>query len=259
MLIATFNCNSIRMRLGVILDWLGRHSPDVLALQETKCQDAQFPAQPIIDAGWHVVYRGQKRYNGVAVITRQEPTEASFGLGDGDDGLSEPRLARVKVAGVQVINTYVPQGRELDSEEFRFKLQWLSRVRGYMERNFDPAASPVVWVGDLNVAPSPIDVHDSKAIWPHVCHCRQATDALADVAAWGLVDVFRKHLPQEGVFTFWDYRIRGAVARNLGWRLDHVFATEPMAGRSTECFVDVAPRKLDKPSDHTFVAARFDL
>jgi exodeoxyribonuclease-3 len=258
MLIATFNCNSIRVRLETILAWLAEHRPDVLALQETKCPDESFPADAIREAGWHVVYRGEKSYNGVAVLTAREPDEASFGLGDGDGGESGTRLARVRLGDVHVLNTYVPQGWAIGSEKFRFKLDWLARLRAYVERNFDAKRSKLIWAGDLNVAPTPADVYDPKRIWPHVCFCQEVIDAFENVAAWGFVDVFRKHIPQEGVYTYWDYRIRTSVRDNLGWRIDHVLATAPAAAKSTECFVDFGPRRAAKPSDHTFVAARFE-
>lgn len=259
MLIATFNCNSIRMRLGIILDWLEKHQPDVLALQETKCQDHQFPEDAFIERGWHVVYRGQKSYNGVAMITREKADDFSFGLGDGDDGESGPRLAIVKLGDVHVLNTYIPQGQAMDSDKFQFKLEWFVRLKAYLQKNFDPDSSKLAWVGDLNVAPTPADVYDSKQVWPHVCHCREIIDAFQDIVSWGLIDVFRKHLPQENIFTFWDYRSPRSVSRNIGWRLDHVLATAPLAETSTECFVDIEPRKAEKPSDHTFVAARFKI
>ena len=257
MLIATFNCNSVRVRLPIILAWLEKHSPDVLALQETKCTDEQFPADAFTEAGWFVVYRGQKSYNGVAMVTAELPEEVSFGLGD--DDASEARLASVRLGDVHVLNTYVPQGQAPGTEQFQFKLDWLDRLRAYLERRFDPAKSKLVWVGDLNVAPEAIDVYDPKLLWPHACYCQDVIDALASVTSWGLVDVFRKHLPGEGIYTFWDYRMRGSVRRNLGWRVDHVLATPPAASASTECFVDVEPRRAERPSDHTFVAARFDL
>jgi exodeoxyribonuclease-3 len=257
MLIATFNCNSVRMRLEIILDWLDAHQPDVLALQETKCQDAQFPVDAFTEAGWRVAFRGQKSYNGVAMVTAAEPEEVSFGLCDGDGGESETRLAHVRLGDVHVVNTYVPQGRELGSEAFAFKLDWLRRLGEYMRARLDPSRDRLVWVGDLNIAPTPADVYDPKGFWPSVCFCQEVIDALAELTSWPLVDIFRKHIPGEGAYTFWDYRLPQSVPRNLGWRLDHILATPPMAGRSTECFVDIDPRKAEKPSDHTFVAARF--
>lgn len=257
MRIATFNCNSIRVRLPAVLAWLDEYKPDVLALQETKATDKDFPAEEIEDHGWHVAYRGEKSYNGVALISRDKPAKVVFGLGD-DGGESETRLVRAKIAGVEIINTYVPQGQSLDSDKFKFKLEWLARLRRCLDDNC-PASGKVVWVGDLNVAPTPIDVYDSKAIWPHVCHCQEVIDAFGGVTDFGFVDVFRKHLPEPDVFTFWDYRQRGSLARNRGWRIDHILATKAVAKTSTACVVDIEPRKRERPSDHTFVYADFSL
>ncbi|MBN2712659.1 MAG: exodeoxyribonuclease III [Planctomycetes bacterium] len=262
MRIATFNCNSVRSRLQIILDWLDANSPDILALQETKAVDDDFPESEFTDTGWHVVYRGQKSYNGVAVITKEKCTKASFGLQDGldSDEDSSTRLAHIEYKGIHLINTYVPQGRDLEHEKFKFKLEWFGRLRKYLDKNFKSSAkSKVVWVGDLNVAPTPIDVHDSKKIWPHVCHCQAVIDAFAGVTGFGFIDIFRKHIPEEGKFTFWDYRVRGALERGLGWRIDHILTTPSVAERSTKVEIDFEARKLEKPSDHTFVFADFDL
>ncbi|MDR0361774.1 MAG: exodeoxyribonuclease III [Planctomycetota bacterium] len=256
MRIATFNCNSIRARLPIVLDWLRDHSPDVLALQETKATDKDFPAGAFTDSGWHVAFRGEKSYNGVAVVTKKEPDDVSFGLGD-DDGESETRLARVRIGKVTVVNTYVPQGRALDSGMFVFKLKWLGRLRDYFERHFADGKAPLIWVGDLNVARHPVDVYDSKAVWPHVCHCQEVIDAFSAVTEWGFEDIFRKHIPEAERFTFWDYRQRGALERNRGWRIDHILASEPIAKKSTGCVVDLEPRRAGRPSDHTFVYADF--
>ncbi len=256
MLLATFNCNSVRSRLQIILDWLQHHRPYALALQETKVQDRDFPASVFRESGWHVSFRGQKSYNGVAVLSRDRPDEVRFGLG-GDDGESDARMMWVRFGGINLVNTYVPQGRSLDHEKFRFKLAWLARLRDFFNTHFKPARDKVVWLGDLNIAPQPMDVHDHDRIWPHVCHCRELTEIFDDFVQWGFVDVFRKHLPGPGIFTFWDYRVRGALERGMGWRIDHVLATRPLAKKSKTCFVDLEPRKLDKPSDHTFVGAEF--
>ena len=258
MLIATFNCNSVRSRLGIILDWLEAHQPYALALQETKVQDADFPLAAFEDAGWHAVFCGQKSYNGVAVISRTAPDSVHFGLGDDkDEQESNPRLALVRFGKVHLVNTYVPQGRSLDHEKFRFKLEWLARLREFFDARFKPGKDQVGWVGDINIAPRPMDVHDHDRIWPHVCHCQELTDIFDGFLKWGFVDVFRKHLPDPGTFTFWNYRVRGALERNMGWRIDHVLATKPLGKKSKACFVDTEPRKQEKPSDHTFVGAEF--
>lgn len=254
--VANFNCNSVRQRIEHIIDWLAANQPDLLALQETKVVDDLFPAEAFEAAGYHVVYRGQKSYNGVAVATRAPVASSDFGLRDGDDDESGPRLAHVVYEGIDVINTYVPQGRDLDSEAFTFKLAWFQRLRAYLDKHCDPA-KPVLWLGDLNVAPQPMDVHDSKKVWPHVCHCQEVIDAFQGVVDFGFIDLFRKHLPDPETFTYWDYRVRGAVDRGVGWRIDHLLATPPLAERSRAAWVDVEARRREKPSDHTFVTVDF--
>jgi exodeoxyribonuclease-3 len=272
--VATYNANSIRSRLGLVLDWLRREAPDVLCLQETKVQDADFPAPPFRDVGYQVVFRGQKAHAGVAIVSREEPQEVAFGFDDGGPSTAlrrssgqgsgqnepdEPRLIRAVVAGIPVVNTYVPQGRSPDSEHFRYKLEWLARLRALFERHYS-AQEPLLWMGDFNVAPEPIDVHDPKRLKDHVDFHPEARAALEQVREWGFVDVFRLHHPDEpGQYTFWDYRVRDALERGLGWRVDHIWATEPLAQKSTRTWIDVEARRAERPSDHTFLVAEFVL
>ncbi|MBN2086217.1 MAG: exodeoxyribonuclease III [Anaerolineales bacterium] len=257
MKIATFNANSVRIRIAQIVRWLKRESPDILCLQETKVQDADFPAEAFRKAGYHVVFRGQKAYAGVAIATREEPRRIFFGIDDGKEP-DEARLIRLEAAGVTVINTYVPQGRAIDTEHFQYKLDWLARFRQMLERHYTPE-DPLVWCGDLNVAPEPIDIHDPKANKEHVDFHPRARAALEAVRAWGLVDVFRiLHPGEPGQYTYWDYRVADAVKRKIGWRVDHIFATRAVAGKATKSWIDVAARKVKRPSDHTFLVAEFE-
>jgi len=254
----TFNANSIRSRLEQVLDWLGREAPHVLCLQETKVQDEDFPAEPIRDAGYHVVFRGQKAYGGVAIISREEPREVAFGFDDGGEP-DEARLIRAVIQDIPVVNTYVPQGRSADSEHFQYKLEWLARLRAFFERHYSPQ-EPLLWMGDFNVAPEPIDVYDPKRLKKHADFHPDARAALERVREWGFVDVFRLHHPDEPEhYTFWDYRVRGAMERGLGWRVDHVWATKPLARKSTAAWIDVEARRAERPSDHTFLVAEFAL
>jgi exodeoxyribonuclease-3 len=256
--VATYNANSIRTRLGQVLEWLGREEADVLCVQETKVQDEDFPAEPFREAGYHVVFRGQKAHAGVAVVSRQKPHEVAFGIDDGGEP-DEPRLVRLVVGGISVVNTYVPQGRSPDSVHFRYKLEWLARMRALFERHYAPDA-PLLWVGDFNVAPEPIDVHDPKRLKDHVDFHPEARAALERVREWGFVDVFRLyHADEPGQYTFWDYRVRGALDRGIGWRVDHVWATAPLARRSICAWIDVEARRAERPSDHTFLVAEFAL
>lgn len=257
MRIATFNANSIRSRLPVILDWLDRQHPDVLCIQETKVTDDQFPSLPLIEKGYHVVFRGEKSYNGVAVLSREKPAAVHFGLDDGGPA-DETRFVHVTCGRLQVVNTYVPQGRALEHPMYPYKLEWFRRVRAYLERHSSPDAL-LLWTGDLNVAPAAMDIHNAAEQENHVCYHVDVRRAFADTVAWGLVDVFRKHHPEPGQYTFFDYRTHDAVKRRMGWRIDHMLATRPLALKSTDCFVDLEPRLQPKPSDHTFLVADFDL
>jgi exodeoxyribonuclease-3 len=256
--IATLNVNSVRIRLDQVLDWLGRESPDVLCLQETKVQDKDFPAETFEQAGYRVAFKGQKSHAGVAIASREEPRDVRFGLDDGGPP-DEVRLVRAFLGDIAVVNTYVPQGRSPDSEQFQYKLDWLERVRRFFERHYAPEGL-VVWVGDFNVATEPIDVHDPKGLKNHVDYHPDARAALERVRRWGFVDVFRKHHPGEAQqYTFWDYRVRDAVGRGVGWRVDHIWATESLALRSTGSWIDVEARRAERPSDHTFLVAEFAL
>jgi exodeoxyribonuclease-3 len=253
MKVATYNANSIRTRLGQVLDWLSGEAPDVLCLQETKVQDSDFPAEPFREAGYQVVFRGQKAYSGVAIVSREEPQEVGFGL----DGEDEARLIRAVIRGIPVVNTYVPQGRSPDSEHFQYKLEWLARLRALFERHYS-VRKPLLWMGDFNVAPEPIDVHDPKRLKNHADFHPEARAALERVREWGFVDVFRRHHADEPEqYTFWDYRVRNALERGLGWRVDHIWATEPLARQSTGAWIDVEARRAERPSDHTFLVAEF--
>ena len=254
--IATFNANSIRARLEQILDWLAREQVDVLCVQETKVQDPDFPRDPIEAAGYRVVFAGQKAHAGVATISRAVPSLTQVGF---DDGIDAPRLLYTQIAGLNIINTYVPQGRELDHSEFQHKLTWFRTFRAWLEARFTPA-DPVVWLGDLNVAPTDIDIYDPVGLRNHVDFHPDAQAALEHVRAWGFVDVFRRHHPDEpNQYTYFDYRARNPIERNIGWRIDHIWATPALAAASTGAWIDLDARRSDRPSDHTFLVTTFDL
>ena len=256
--IATYNVNSIRSRLHIVIPWLQRNQPTVFCMQETKVEDDKFPIKDFEDAGYHVVFKGEKRYNGVALASLKRPEEISYGIDD-DGPRDEDRLIRGVFEGITVVNTYVPQGYDREDPRFQYKLQWFKRLRKFFFRHFSPQ-KPLVWCGDLNVAPEEIDVHSPKRLLGHVCFNPQVWEGLASVKAWGLVDVFRQHHPDEpGQYTFFDYRVPKAVERELGWRVDHILATPPLADRSKTCSIDMEPRLADKPSDHTILTGEFEV
>ncbi len=257
MIIATYNANSIRTRLDAVLKWLDERQADVLCIQETKVQDADFPAAAITDAGWHVVFRGEKSYNGVAIISREPAADVAFGFDDGGPA-DETRLVRARFGEVHVINTYVPQGREISHEMYSYKLDWLARIRKLLERDHTPQ-DKLLWTGDLNVAPYDIDVYKPETKQKHVCCHVDVRTAFASVMNWGLTDVYRKHHPGPGHYSFFDYRQPSSLERNQGWRIDHLMATAPLAELSQQAQIDLEPRQAPKPSDHTFVWADFNV
>lgn len=254
MKIASFNVNSLRMRLEVVLGWLAEHQPDALCVQETKVQDVDFPGDAFDGSGYKYVFKGQKSYNGVATFSKDDITKVEFGFAD--EPKDEARLIKCEINGIVIVNTYVPQGYSPESEKFEYKLNWLKRLGQYFKKNFKPA-EPVLWVGDFNIAPERIDVYDPDALSGHVCFHPEVHKALKKVMKWGFVDVFRMHCKEAGQYTFWDYRMN-AFKRNLGWRLDHIMATETLAKKSTACYIDKEPRYVEKPSDHTPIIAEFD-
>lgn len=257
MIVASYNVNSIRSRLGLVLDWLKTNQPDVLCVQETKVIDAEFPAQAFLDAGYHVVYRGEKSYNGVALISKAEPKDVRFGLDDGGPA-DEARVVAARVGPIQIVNTYVPQGREIEHAMYQYKLQWFERLRAYFERHYTPRKL-VLWTGDLNIAPEAMDIHNADQQANHVCYHIDARRAFATTASWGFTDVFRQFHPEPGQYTFFDYRQIGALKKNQGWRIDHLLATRPLAAKSVRAWIDMQPRLAEKPSDHTVLAAEFDI
>jgi exodeoxyribonuclease-3 len=255
--IATFNVNSVRIRKNQVVRWLRREEPDFLCMQETKVVDEDFPAAAFAKASYHITFRGQKAYAGVAIASREEPQEVWSGFDDGKPR-DDPRLLCVRAGGVTVINTYIPQGRSPDSEHFAYKLEWLARFRTMLEERFTPD-QPILWCGDFNVAPEPIDVHDPKRLKDHVDFHPLAREALEKVRAWGFTDVFRKfHSGEPGLYTYWDYRSASALKNNTGWRVDHIWATTPLAERAVKSWIDVKARKVKRPSDHTLLVAEFE-
>ena len=175
----------------------------------------------------------------------------------GEDPAEASRLLSVRIGGVEIVNSYIPQGQAPDSEKFIYKLEWFARLRRYFDRHFFPEGS-LVWVGDFNVAPEPIDVYDPEKLRGSVGFHPEEHGALAAVKSWGFVDVFRRHNPDEKAYTYWDYRMPNALKRGLGWRIDHIWATRPMADRATAAWIEPELRSLVRPSDHTVIVDEFE-
>ncbi len=256
--LATYNVNSIRSRLHIIIPWLKKNHPDVFCMQETKVEDEKFPVTEFEDAGYHIIFKGEKRYNGVAVASLEKPKEFSFGLDDGGPP-DKGRLIKGVFSGIPVLNTYVPQGHDRESPQFAYKLKWFKRLRAFLEKSYS-SDKPLIWCGDLNVAPEAIDVHNPKRLLGHVCFTPEVWEAFDLVKSWGFTDLFRKFHPGEaGHYTFFDYRVPKSVERGLGWRVDHILTTLPLAAKSINCLIDMNTRQAEKPSDHTLLVAEFKL
>ena len=255
MKIATWNINSVRRRLPLVVDWLTANRPDALCLQETKVQDSEFPVDAFREAGYHSTFRGMKSYNGVATLTLGEPDSVRHGLFEGADN-EDFRMLEVVVDGIPIVNTYVPQGFKVGSDKYVYKLEWFHRVRRYFGEHLDPA-KPAIWLGDLNVAPEEIDVyHPDRRVNDPDFHI-DAREAFKYAASWGFIDTFRKLHPDRVQYTYWDY-FRNAFAHNWGWRIDHIMTTAPMAERCRAMEVDMGTRGGEGASDHAAVWAEFE-
>ncbi len=248
MKIATWNVNSIRARAERVIPWLEQHAPDVLLMQETKVEDDKFPHGEFERVGYRVAVHGQRTYNGVAIATRgHDVTEVERGFGD-DVEDDQARFIAGTVCGVRLMSAYVPNGKSVEHEDYQFKLQWLRRLRGYLDRTTD-AGTSVALGGDFNVAMDDRDVHDPVA-WEgeNLCSEPERT-ALRGVLDWGLADAFRELVQDAGFFSWWDYRML-AFPKNRGLRIDYVFVTESLRARLLDAFIDRDARKGKKPSDH---------
>jgi exodeoxyribonuclease-3 len=253
--VASWNVNSLKVRLPQLTDWLGATPVDVIGLQETKLTDENFPQAQIESLGYHLVRSGQKTYNGVALLSRQPIADAKFDL----DGLDDPqrRVAIGTSGGVRYVNLYVPNGQAVGSEKYAYKLRWLDALHRTLEAEL-AAHRHVVVMGDFNIAPDDRDVHDPQA-WAGQILCSEAErGALQKLLALGLSDSFRLFDQPPASFSWWDYRQAG-FRRNLGLRIDLILASQTLRSACRASTVDTEPRRAERPSDHAPVVASFDL
>ena len=253
MKIASWNVNSLRVRLPQVLEWLEDNPVDVLALQETKMADEDFPAEEIEQAGYQVQYSGQKTYNGVAVLSKQEGRDVVKDINSLDD--PQRRILAVTVDDVRVLNLYVVNGKEVGSDKYEYKLDWLKKVTAYIKKDLKNYPNYVV-LGDFNIAPEDADVYDPEA-WQGKILCsdkeRLALQAITDL---GFVDTFRLFDQEDNTFSWWDYRAAG-FRRNHGLRIDLILASTALEASCSFSVVDKAPRRNERPSDHAPVIAEF--
>ena len=246
MKLATWNVNSLKVRLPQLIAWLAVESPDVVCLQETKLDDSRFPAGDIEAAGYRVAFSGQKTYNGVAILARSDITDVTFGIpGFADE---QKRVIAGTVGGIRVICAYVPNGQSVESDKYRYKLDWLAALNRWLPDELVRHPSLAI-LGDYNIAPADADVHDPAA-WAGQVLCTDAERAaFRALAAHGLVDSFRLFEQPADSYSWWDYRMN-AFRRKMGLRIDHILVSAPLAGRCVASRIDVEARRAERPSDH---------
>ena len=248
MKLATWNVNSLNVRLPHVLDWLAANQPDVLCLQETKLEDSKFPYAALKEIGYEAVHNGQKTYNGVAILSRLPLGEPVLDMAFEDH---QKRIVSATVGDIRVVCAYFPNGQAVGSEKFEYKLRWLEAFTLWLEAELIRYPR-LVLLGDYNIAPEDRDVHDPKA-WEGMVHVSEPErEAFRRLVGLGLYDAFRLFDQPEKSYSWWDYRM-GAYRRNLGLRIDHILVSEPLKQGCLSCSIDVAPRKLERPSDHTVV------
>lgn len=249
--IATWNVNSLKVRIDQVVDWITQHAVDILMLQETKLTDDQFPITRFTDLGFHVVFSGQKTYNGVAVISRYPLSEVETELPDFDD--PQRRLLAVTVAGMRLVNVYVPNGAAVGTDKYDYKLHWLTHLKQYLAQQLQHNPQVVV-AGDFNIAPQDRDVHDPIAWEGSVLVSSPERVALQELLQLGFVDGFRYSEPETIAYSWWDYRA-AAFRRNLGLRIDLVLLSQALLKQCQSVSIDTQPRRHERPSDHAPVMA----
>lgn len=253
--IATWNVNSLRVRLQHVLDWVAEEQPDVLALQETKSTDADFPMAPLQAAGYHVVASGQKTYNGVAILSRIPATNLITDIPDLEDPAR--RILCATIGDVCVLNLYIPNGESVTSDKYTYKLNWLKKMTQFLKQQIQKHPKMII-LGDFNIAPEEIDVHDPKRWEGSVLFSLPERQAFNDMLAVGFRDCFRDMHPETQEYSWWDYRMNG-FQRKMGLRIDHILASKPLSNKCLDCRIDTGPRALERPSDHAPVIAEFKL
>ncbi|MBI5437546.1 MAG: exodeoxyribonuclease III [Nitrosomonadales bacterium] len=247
MKLATWNVNSLKVRLPQVLDWLAANPIDVLCLQETKQRDSEFPQAELQAAGYHSIFSGQKTYNGVAILSREPASDVQTGIPDFAD--EQKRIIAATINGVRVINVYVPNGQSVDSDKYQYKLKWLAALRGWLKQELVRCPN-LALLGDYNIAPDDRDVYDPVAWQGNVLVSEPEREEFRNLLQLGMRDSFRLFEQADKSYSWWDYRMM-AFRRNLGLRIDHILVSEPLVAQCKRCVIDKTPRKSERPSDHT--------
>jgi len=253
MILATWNVNSLNVRLPHVTEWLKTNQPDALAIQETKLADEKFPKAAFAELGYAVEFCGEKTYNGVAIVSRKPLENISRGLVQQGDG-QQCRLIEGDFDGVHIINVYIPNGQEVGSQKYEYKLGWLDHLHEHISKL--STESPICLLGDFNIAPADDDVYDPIETRGTIMVSDVERTSLERFRTWGLADSFRELNKEPKQFSWWDYRM-AAFRRNLGYRIDHIWVTQSVKGSLKRAWIDKAPRKLERPSDHAPVVIEF--
>jgi len=253
--IASWNVNSLNVRLPHVLAWVDGARPDVLALQETKLTDDRFPVDALLEAGYHSVYAGQKTYNGVAILSREPATDIVTDV----EGLDDPqrRILAATIGDMRIIDLYVVNGSEVGSDKYAYKLHWLEKVTEWIKGEMQRFENVIV-LGDFNIAPDDRDVHDPESWRDKILCSVSERDALQRLLDFGLSDTFRQFEQEEKVWSWWDYRMN-AFRRKMGLRIDLVLASAALAKKCSAAYIDIEPRRQERPSDHAPAVAEFEL
>jgi exodeoxyribonuclease-3 len=245
--LATWNVNSLNVRLPHVLDWLVANKPDALCLQETKQEDSKFPFDALKEVGYNAVHTGQKTYNGVAILSPHTIEHVQFGIPNYQD--EQKRVVTATINNLRIVCAYIPNGQAVDSDKYHYKLAWLSALTDWLKDEL--ATHPqLVLLGDYNIAPDDRDCHDPAAWVGQVLVSPQEREAFQNIIKLGLHDSFRLFEETAGHFSWWDYRMAG-FRRNLGMRIDHILVSDSLKAHCKTCYIDKVPRKLERPSDHT--------
>lgn len=253
--IATWNVNSLRVRLPHVQTWLADVEPDIIVLQEIKMQNEDFPHDAFAEVGYKAAVSGQRTYNGVATLSKLDMEDIVTDIPDFQD--PQRRMLAVTVRDIRIFNLYVPNGESTTSEKYQYKLNWLKQLDGYLKAQLKKFPKTVL-LGDFNIAPDNIDVHDPAAWQDSVLFSKHEREAFQTLLDLGFKDCFRQLSPKDQSYSWWDYRMN-AFRRNLGLRIDHVLASDSMFAACTRCYIDKAPRKWERPSDHAPVVAEFKI
>jgi len=262
MKIATWNVNSIRTRQTQVQEWLITNNIDILCLQETKVIDADFPVKVFQEMGYHTYILGQKSYNGVAIFSRQPLEDIKYGF---SDILShhlvkyfdeQKRVISGVVNNIRIVNLYVPNGSSIDSEKYQYKLRWLELLTDYLTVLKQQYSEELLVCGDFNIALEDIDIYKPEGKENHIMASSIERQKLRAILNVGFTDIFRQYNQEENLFSWWDYR-QGGFYKNRGWRIDHIYLTDKLIEKTVNCYIDLTPRKLTKPSDHAPVICEF--